>query len=57
MSDANESGVVMVRGSARGFAQEIVVGRHHLQSDEPVASGGTDTGPDPYALLLGALGT
>ena len=57
MSDNGESGVVVVRGNAKGFAQEIVVGRHHLQGDEPVASGGTDTGPDPYALLLAALGT
>lgn len=57
MSDANESGVVVVRGLAKGFAQEITAGRHRLIGDEPEASGGTDTGPDPYALLLAALGT
>jgi len=31
---------------ARGFS---------WPSDEPVAAGGTDTGPDPYEVLLGGL--
>ena len=48
---------VIVRGSASGFAQEIIVGRHRLAADEPEAQGGTDTGPSPYDLLLAALGT
>ena len=47
---------VIVHGNAAGFAQEISVGRHHLSADEPVAAGGTDTGPNPYDLLLAALG-
>jgi putative redox protein len=47
---------VTVRGSARGFAQEITVGRHRLASDEPASAGGGDTGPDPYDLLLASLG-
>ena len=47
---------VVVREIGTGFAQEIRAGRHTLRADEPVASGGTDTGPDPYALLLAALG-
>lgn len=51
-----EQGAVVVRGAASGFAQEIVAGRHRLFSDEPVSSGGTDTGPTPYDLLLAALG-
>jgi len=51
-----EPGVVVVRGSAAGFAQEIAVGRHRLLADEPVGVGGTDTGPGPYDLLLAALG-
>jgi uncharacterized OsmC-like protein len=48
---------VIVHGSAAGFAQEIEIGPHRLKGDEPVASGGTDTGPTPYDFLLAALGT
>jgi uncharacterized OsmC-like protein len=47
---------VVVRGSAAGFAQEIHAGSHRLHADEPATSGGTDTGPSPYELLLSALG-
>lgn len=47
---------VVVRGSAAGFAQEIVAGRHRIAADEPVSAGGTDTGLSPYDLLLAALG-
>ena len=36
--------------------RSIHAGRHHLSADEPVAVGGTDTGPNPYELLLSALG-
>jgi len=46
---------VVVRGAATGFAQEISVRSHRLRGDEPTASGGTDTGPSPYDLLLAAL--
>ena len=48
---------VVVRGSGRGFAQEISARRHRLSADEPVPNGGTDTGPTPYDLLLAALGS
>ena len=48
---------VVVHGSASGFAQEILVGRHRLMADEPVDAGGTDTGPNPYDFLLAALGS
>jgi putative redox protein len=52
----SEPFTVVVSGRADGFAQEISTGAHRLRADEPVAAGGTDTGPDPYALLLSALG-
>lgn len=48
---------VVVTEIEGGLAQEIRAGDHVLRSDEPVASGGTDSGPDPYALLLAALGS
>lgn len=35
---------------------EITAGAHKLISDEPREAGGTDAGPDPYSLLLAALG-
>jgi uncharacterized OsmC-like protein len=50
-------GEVIVRGDATGFAQQISVGRHRLAADEPVAVGGTNTGPTPYDLFLAALGS
>ena len=42
--------------SVAGYQQEIIAGDHVLFADEPVAAGGDDTGPNPYELLLGALG-
>jgi uncharacterized OsmC-like protein/alpha-beta hydrolase superfamily lysophospholipase len=50
-------GTVLVRETRRGkFQQEVTIGTHHFLADEPVKSGGTDTGPAPYDLLLAALG-
>jgi putative redox protein len=46
---------VVVRSTA-GLRQEVSAGRHRLVADEPVETGGSDGGPDPYALLLAALG-
>jgi putative redox protein len=46
---------VVVSGKASGFAQEVLVGRHHLVADEPDDGGGTDAGPTPYDFLLIAL--
>jgi putative redox protein len=36
--------------------EEISAGRHIIIADEPAEAGGSDAGPDPYSLLLGALG-
>jgi uncharacterized OsmC-like protein len=55
VSEPNEISVA-VRGSAAGFAQEVVAGSHRMAADEPVSVGGTDTGPSPYDFLLAALG-
>jgi len=48
---------VVVEGSAAGFTQQITVGPHALVADEPTAVGGADAGPNPYELLLAALGS
>jgi putative redox protein len=37
--------------------QQITAGPHALIADEPQQAGGSDAGPDPYSLLLGALGS
>ncbi len=50
-------GIVVVRGAADGFAQDIAAGSHQFRSDEPASAGGTDRGPTPYDLLLAALGS
>jgi putative redox protein len=57
MSQAHASGAdVVVRSSGDGFSQTIHAQGHELASDEPVESGGANTGPTPYDLLLSALG-
>src|SRR6202161_671716 len=51
------SRTVTVIGDPSGLRQAISVGPHRLLADEPKASGGSDAGPDPYELLLSALGS
>ena len=59
MSETTSSSLpqVIVRGDSAGFAQTVEIGPHRFAGDEPVAFGGTDTGPSPYDLLLASLGT
>lgn len=39
-----------------GAVVELRNGRHVWRADEPIDLNGTDTGPNPYELLLGSLG-
>ena len=47
---------VLVGGGGGPLAQQLTIGAHRIQSDEPIEEGGTDTGPRPHELLLSALG-
>jgi len=38
-----------------GMLVNISNGRHEWMADEPLAAGGSDSGPDPYELLLSSL--
>jgi putative redox protein len=38
------------------YATEMVVDRHVLKGDQPVADGGQNLGPNPHETLLAALG-
>ena len=48
---------VVVDGGRERYLQNISVGSHRYHADEPFDAGGRDAGPDPYELLLAALGS
>jgi putative redox protein len=56
MSNEQQRSVV-VSGAASAFVQDVVVGPHRFTADEPESAGGHNLGPDPYQLLLAALGS
>lgn len=50
------SRTVTVNSEISRYAQNISVGPHILRADEQNDVGGNDAGPNPYELLLAALG-
>jgi putative redox protein len=48
---------VIVKSGEVRYAQTILVGYHSFHGDEPFDVGGQDAGPNPFELLLAALGT
>lgn len=47
---------VVVTSENAGFLQNVSIGPHRFLADEPFEDGGWDAGPNPYELLLTALG-
>ena len=47
---------VAVMSRNAGYLQSISIGPHRFLADEPAEVGGFDAGPNPYELLLAALG-
>lgn len=52
----HERNVTVTESGHGPYGQFITAGYHVLGADEPVELGGRNTGPDPYELLLSALG-
>lgn len=47
---------VSVNTGSSAYLQEVSIGPHQLFADEPTDAGGTDAGPNPYELMMAALG-
>ena len=54
MTDASAPWVTATT-AAGAYRTEIQAGGHSVVADEPVGAEGTDDGPSPYELLLGAV--
>lgn len=48
---------VLVQTGLVKYQTTITSGHHRIFADEPITSGGGDTGMDPQALLLASLGS
>ncbi len=48
---------IVVRVGRKGYQTEILANGHSLIADEPIALGGSDTGPTPYDYLVAGLGS
>lgn len=48
---------VVVASTGGMFEQSVTAGPHRFVADEPAEYGGGDAGPNPYDLMLAALGT
>lgn len=47
---------VHLKSGDKPYGEHISAGAHQLVADEPIAYGGGDLGPAPYALLAASLG-
>ncbi len=56
-TSAPDAGVVVEETGAGRWQQLVSAGSHRFFADEPVEEGGLGSGPNPYDLLLAALGT